>query len=47
MSGPLHQYPSFLPARLHGRQTHARAVRYHLDERVLLNGSKTGMFGAW
>jgi len=29
------------------RRVLARAVRYHLDDRVLLNGSKTVVFGAW
>jgi formyltetrahydrofolate deformylase len=29
------------------RRVLARAVRYHLDDRVLLNGSKTVVFGSW
>jgi len=29
------------------RRVLARAVRYHLEDRVLLNGSKTVVFGAW
>ena len=29
------------------RRVLARAVRYHLDDRVLLNGTKTVVFGSW